>query len=176
MPKQTHHPLIRPSPEYLKTLPTLRVLPDTDDTSIKRDSRARGYDFRLELKLVTVRARYWLIARCVGEPFSGWQEGKIYVEWLADLRQDPLTAVPYGSEDVKWLQRFDYLAMLRADIDQLLGEPWSWQADNRIREVRKEMYKVIGVPKFKFNELEDGTIVVGDPKDQGDGKVEPGSR
>jgi hypothetical protein len=164
MPEPIHHPLIRPSPEYLKTLPTLRVLPDNDDTSTKRDGRTRGYDFRLELKLVTERARYWLIARCVGEPFCGWQEGKVYVEWLEEGRQDPLSAVPYGSDDLKWLQRFDYLGMLRADLDQLLDEPWSWEGDERIRELRKEMYKVIGASKFQFRELADGTIVVGDPK------------
>jgi hypothetical protein len=66
--------------------------------------------------------------------------------------------------------------MLRAELDQLLDEPWSWEGDDRIREVRREMYKVIGAPKFKFRELEDGTIVVGDPRAPGDGKVEPGSR
>jgi hypothetical protein len=177
MAEPTHHPLIRPSPEYLKTLRTIRVLtPETDDASTKRHCRKRGYDFRLELKLFTVRARYWFIAHCVGEPFAGWQEGKVYLEWLDGGYKDPLAAVPYGSDDVKWLQRFDYLAMLRADLDRLLDEPWSWELDDRIREVRKEIYRVIGVPKFKFKELEDGTIVVADPKYPGDGKSEPGSR
>jgi hypothetical protein len=162
-----HHPCIRPSPEYLKALPTLRVLtPEADDTSTKRHCRTRGYEFRLELKLVTVRARYWFIASCVGEPFSGWQEGKVYVEWLEDGRQDPLTAVPYGTEDLKWLQRFDYLAMLRAELDQLLDEPWSWEGDDRIRELRKEIYKVIGVPKLKFKKLEDETVSAFNGDDQ----------
>jgi hypothetical protein len=126
--------------------------------------RTRGYDFRLELKLVTVRARYWLIAYCVGEPFAGWEEGKVYMEKLGLGPTDQLAAVPYGFADVKWLQRLDYLAMLRADLDRLLDEPWSWARDDRIREVRREMYKVIGVPKFKYRELDDGTIVIADPK------------
>jgi hypothetical protein len=168
MPEPTHHPLIRPSPEYLKTLPTLRVLtPQTDDEATRRHCRARGYDFRLELKLVTVLARYWIITHCVGEPFAGWEEGKVFMENLELHHMDGREPVPYGSTDLKWLQRFDYIAMLRKEIDQLLGEPWSCETDNRIRDVRAEMYKVIGGSMFKFKELEDGRIVVGDREHPG---------
>jgi hypothetical protein len=170
MPEPTHHPLIRPSPEYLKTLPTLRVLtPQTDDEATRRHCRTRGYDFRLELKLVTVRARFWLITYCVGEPFAGWQEGKVFVESLEVNPVGEREAVPYGPADLKWLQRFDYIAMLRAEIDHMLEEPWSWETDHRIREVRAEMYKLMKVSKFKFRELEDGRIVIGDPKFRGGG-------
>jgi hypothetical protein len=142
MPEPTHHPLIRPSPEYLKTLPTLRVLtPETHDRSTMRRCRPRGYDFRLELKLVTAQARYWLITHCVGEPFAGWQKGKVYVERLEVGPVEQLEAVLYGSSDLKRLQRFDYLAMLRAELDRLLAEPWNWAADDGIREVQREMCK-----------------------------------
>jgi hypothetical protein len=164
MPEVTHHPWIRPSPEYLRTLPTLEVLtPQNVGKATARFCRTRGCDFRLELKLVTPRARFWLIAHCVGEPFPAWEEGKVCVEGL-EVNNSEREPVPYGSADLKWLQRFDYIDMLRAEIAELLEAPWSRDTNNRIREVRAEAYKLMKGSKFKFKELEDGSIVVGDPK------------
>jgi hypothetical protein len=150
-------------------LPTRQVLtPATHGEETLRRCAKHRYDFRLELKLVTQRARYWLIAQCIGFPFAGWEEGKVVVESLEHYADghDPL---PYGSADLKSLQRIDYVAMLRAEIEQLLEAPWSLEIDNRIREVRAEMYKIMKVFKFW-----DGSIVAGDAMCPGSGKVEPG--
>jgi hypothetical protein len=133
------HPQIRPSPEYLKTLPTLRVL--TPDTTFKRYRKA-AIDYRLELKMETVMARFWLIARCSGEPFKDWREGNVLVETVQDADPDEHEMVPYGSGDVKRLQRMDYFWMLRAEFERLLAEPWSWEREKRLKEVREEMQRV----------------------------------
>jgi hypothetical protein len=174
MANATHypHPWIRPSPEYLKTLPTLRVLtPETDCELVRSYCRAQGCDFQLELKLEMETTRYWVITRCIGEPLAGWKEGKIVAENVQTVSE----LLPYGSADLKRLQRLDYIAMLGAELDRILGSPWSWETDDRIREVRMEMYKVMGGPKFKFKEHQDGTIVV-ESKAPGGDDVEPGRR
>jgi hypothetical protein len=155
MPDSAHHPhpCIRPSPECLKTLPTLRVLTsDTDGEVIRKYCRASGCSFQLELKWETEITRFWLITRCAGVPFPGWEEGKVFVEGLELNYTAQREGVPYGTADLKRLQRLDYLAMLRGELDDLLDDQGSWERDRRIREVRTELYKVIGVPKFKFKE------------------------
>jgi hypothetical protein len=154
----THHPhaFIRPSPEYLQTLPTLRaVTPETDSDSVRRRCRALGCDYQLELKLETNEARFWLITRCVGEPFAGWRVGKVLMESMVGNHDE---LVPYGSAELKRLQRFDYIAMLRTEIARLLVSPSSMENDNRIREVRAEMCKVIGIVKYNVTQLEDGSL------------------
>jgi hypothetical protein len=157
------HPSIRPSPESLKALPTLRVLTsDTDGEVTRRYCRARGCSFQLELKWETETTRFWLITHCVGEPFPGWEEGKVFVDGLELNHTAERDGLPYGSADLKRLQRLDYIAMLRGELDNLLDDKWSWDRDKRIRELRTELYKVMGVPKFKFKEFEDGSIAVGE--------------
>ena len=75
------HQSIRPRAEYLRALPTLRVsTPETDGEEMREFCRARGFDYRLELKLETTEARFWLITRCVGEGIPGWEEGVVIVE------------------------------------------------------------------------------------------------
>jgi hypothetical protein len=83
--------------------------------------------------------------------------------------------VPYGSADLKRLQCLDYIMMLRAEIEGLLETPWSWETDNRIREVRTEMYKLMRGTKVKFEELKDGSIMVQSSASGAD-DVEPGRR
>jgi hypothetical protein len=143
MTTQLPHPLIRPSPDHLKSLPTLRVLtPETDGPAIRKRCRARGCDFRLELKWQTERARFWLITRCVGEPFTDWKEGNVLVENIEPDDAAEREMVPYGSADLKRLQRIDYFWMLRAEFERLLEEPWSWEREKRLEELRMEMQEV----------------------------------
>jgi hypothetical protein len=66
--------------------------------------------------------------------------------------------VPYGSEELKRLQRFDYIAMLRTEIARLLVSPSSMENDNHIREVRAEMCRVIGFVKYNITQREDGSL------------------
>jgi hypothetical protein len=77
------HSLIRPSVEELRPLPTLRVAtPETGGESMREYCQDRGFDYRLELKLETEEARYWVCTRCVGEPFTGWHEGAVsLIKW-----------------------------------------------------------------------------------------------
>jgi hypothetical protein len=167
MPNSTQrpHPWIRPSPEYLKTLPTLRVLTsDTDGEVIRKYCRASGCSFQLELKWETETTRFWLITECVGVPFPGWEEGKVFVDGLELNHAAEREGVPYGSAELQRLQRLDYIAMLRGELEDLFDDRWNSERDKRIREVRTELYKVIGGPKFKFKELGDGSIVIADPK------------
>jgi hypothetical protein len=143
---------------------SIRVLTsDTDGEATRRYCRTRGCSFRLELKWETETTRFWLITRCVGEPFPGWEEGNVFVSGLEVNYTAERDGVSYGSADLKRLQRLDYIAMLRAELDILLDDKWSWERDRRICEVRTEMYKVMGAPKCIVRELEDGSFVVGEP-------------
>ena len=83
MPGTSHHPRhsVLPRADYLRALPTLRVsTPETDGKEMQEFCRARGFDYRLELKLETAETRYWLITRCVGQGIPGWKEGVVIAE------------------------------------------------------------------------------------------------
>jgi hypothetical protein len=138
------HPSIRPSAEYLKTLPTLRVVtPDTASEEMQTFCRDRGFDYQIELRLETEETRYWLLTRCVGDAFEGWKEGVVLAENVKPDDYGQHAMVPYSSTNLKDLQRRDYFWMLRAELNRLLDEdekePPSREREKRIEELRTEM-------------------------------------
>ena len=52
--------------------------------------------------------------------------------------------MPYDSENLKSLQRLDYSQRLWAAFDLLRNQPWTWERDKQIEEVRKE-FKQLGI-------------------------------
>jgi hypothetical protein len=139
------HPLIRPSPEYLKSLPTLRVLTPADGgKAIAKACREDGLDYQIDLKLETEKTRYWVVTRCAGKVIPGWEEGAVFAEDVQPDENGKFSIVPYNPITVKKLQRFDYLLMLRTHLDHLFDEPWSWEREKRIEEVRVEMHELMG--------------------------------
>jgi len=134
------HPSIRPTPEYLWKLPTLRIRsPQTDGETIAEYCRARGFDYRLELKMETATVRYWLCTRCVGEGFPDWNEGVVLMENVQPNEAGEHVLVPYGSDDLKSGQRVDYVRKLMREIERLLEEPESVERDKQLEETRKEI-------------------------------------
>jgi hypothetical protein len=81
------------------------------------------------LKLETEKTRYWVVARCAGKVIPGWEEGVVFAEDVQPDENGKCSIVPYNPSTVKKLQRFDYLLMLRADLNHLFDEPWSWERE-----------------------------------------------
>jgi len=145
------HPSIRPSLEHLRQLPTLSVrAPETDGENIQEHCRASGTDYRLELKLETEDYRFWLCTRSVGEPFTGWRDDAVLMENVKPDEDGLLQMSPYGADDLKLLQKIDYLNLLRNELLRLLDEesrgPFSWVRKTRIQELREEMGSLIPKP------------------------------
>lgn len=129
---------IRPHPETLRQLPTIRVeTPETAGEAAQEYCRATGSNYKIELKRETESRRYWLITECVGEPYTGWREG---VALMVCVETDDCSEfVPYTATETKGLQGLDYLNKLMADLNRLLAEPWSWEGDKVIRDLRGEI-------------------------------------
>jgi hypothetical protein len=164
------HPLIRPSPGYLKTLPTLRVLtPENGGNAIEKACREHGVDYQIDLKLETEETRYWLITRCGRKRVPGWEEGVVFAEDVKPDENGEHKIVQYDPGNLKKLQRFDYLWMLRTELDRLLDEPWSWEREKRIQEVRAEILKLMPVLKSKVKQLDAAPIAVDDYDPANDG-------
>ena len=141
---QTHHPSIRPSPDYLRQLPTIEVRThESDGEHIREYCQDSGFEFRIELKLETEICRYWLCMRCVGEGFADWREGAVIVEELDG--ECEMTA--YGNENLKQLQRIDYCRTLKLELDRLLKEPESSETQKRLSEVRQELNELMHLPE-----------------------------
>jgi hypothetical protein len=139
------HPLIRPSPAYLKTLPTLRVLtPKNGGRAIWNACREHGLDYQIDLKLETEQTRYWVVTRCAGKVMAGWEEGVVFAEDVQLDENGEQKIVPYNPSTLKELQRFDYLSMLRTELVHLFEQPWSWEREKRLEEVRAEIHKLLG--------------------------------
>jgi hypothetical protein len=142
----TPHPSIRPSHEYLKSLPTLRILTrENGGNAITKASKENKVNYQIDLKLETAQARYWLVTHCVGEGLSGWKEGVVFAEDLEPDENGEYTIIPYAPADLKKLQRFDYFWMLRTEFERLIDEPWSWERDKRVEEVRAEISKLFPI-------------------------------
>jgi hypothetical protein len=160
MATTTHrpHPLIRPSPEYLKTLRTLRVLtPENGGKAIEKACREHGVDYQIDLKLETEKTRYWVVTRCGGKVLPGWEEGVVFAEDVKPDENGEHKIVPYNPGTLKKLQRFDYLWMLRTELVRLFDEPWSWEREKRIEEVRAEIHELVPVPKLKLGPGRNGS-------------------
>jgi hypothetical protein len=138
------HPSIRPDPEYLKTLPTLAVLtPKVASKAMKKFCSADRFDYRLELKLETHDARYWLITRWSAKGPSVVRRGVVLHESLTANARGQYEMIPYTLAVAKKLQQYDYWLLLRAELMRLLDEPWNWEREKWIQEVETEMDKVI---------------------------------
>jgi hypothetical protein len=138
-------PSIRPNPEILRHLPTLRVrTPETDGETMQEYSRELGFDYRLELKLETERFRFWLCTLHTGTFPSGWHEGAVLMENVLPNEDGEHEMMPYDSENLKFLQRLDYSHLLWAELDYLRSQPFTWERDKRIEEVLKE-FKRLGI-------------------------------
>jgi hypothetical protein len=141
---------IRPTPDFLRGLPTLAVETPNDGTETVRErARELGIDFRLELKLETRRARFWLCTQGADAPGRGpdnWVVGYVTAESREADEAGDYSMIPYGPDQVKTVQKTDYVNMLREELDVLLDRDEatpSWEVKRQIDAVRKELNTLI---------------------------------
>jgi hypothetical protein len=131
------HRAIRPSAEELRGLPTLDTW--TADSPFWAPLRERilaaGADSRLELKLETRDARFWLCTRGAdgSDPavLANWVVGNVTVEPTAEGEADLWV---YRPAETRQLQEIDYMNVLREDVDRLYGRA---EADRTFDNMRK---------------------------------------
>jgi hypothetical protein len=145
----TENKPIRPSADQLRGLPTLDTwTPDSPTWARLRDhSRAAGVDFRLELKLETRDARYWLCTRGADGPGPGvlpnWVVDNVTVEPTGEGEVD-LWA--YNPAETKQLQEIDYMNLLKEEVERLYEQAEADPAPENLRklnEVRAELTRLI---------------------------------
>jgi hypothetical protein len=139
-------PGIRPSPDNLRELPTLKVDKFENATQNFREL-AKNFDVEpiLELKWKTPNQEFWLCTQGLPEPTEGapdhWIVGYVTI-YFPDGE-----SVCYGPDDVRRLQKLDYANRIRTEMFQLadmyednpIDETWS-----KLQAAREEFEKVIG--------------------------------
>lgn len=111
--------LISLSPERLMALPTIKVETHDDGTERYRDFAIRlGLDIRMELKLETDRARYWICTG--GAPAPG---PDIPLAWVVGYATKEIRATgdwhSYGPEHIARLQKVEYVGILWEELESL---------------------------------------------------------
>jgi hypothetical protein len=148
-PMSTEHRPVRPSADQLRGLPTLDTwTPDSPMWARLRDrSRAAGVDFRLELKLETRDARFWLCTRGADGPGPGvlpnWIVDNVTVEPTAGAEAD-LPA--YSPAETKPLQALESMNLAREEVDRLHERAEADPTPENLRkldEVRDELTRLI---------------------------------
>jgi hypothetical protein len=139
---------IRPRPEFLRGLPTLKVRAAEDCTQRLRDFlREKGIDWKQELKLETPTACCWLCTSGLAEVPAWGGGGFVVGQVSAEYRQSDGTweVVHYGPEDAARLQTLDYYHALGDELGRLQDEykrTESWDTARQRDEVFAELQAV----------------------------------
>src|SRR5262245_8841096 len=107
---------IRPSADHLRQLPTLAVETPADwSQAVQEYAKELGIAFRLELKLVTDRVKYWLCTQGAEKPGDCpdcWVVGYVMMESTEPDEHGEYLRGACGPNDVKRLQWADYCRAL----------------------------------------------------------------
>jgi hypothetical protein len=141
---------IRPSPEALRRLPTLKVETEEDGSEYYQERvKALGIDVRLELKLETQTCKYWLCTRGADKPGPGvlpnWIVGYVTPESKLPGSKGEM-GQPYGPEQTDRFQELDYMNLIKEEIDLMAEENDRNPSDEweeKLKAARAEYHAVV---------------------------------
>jgi hypothetical protein len=143
---------VRPRPEYLKGLPTIRSTTTADGTeALQAFCKAQGIDFVWELKLEAEEEWYWLVTKGVTGPgSSSFTVGCVIPEFKQEDGSWE-TGAAYNEKSVKSLQGIDYMNILRGELDRLGEDEADVETEKRRDETRRELARAMAALGFKVN-------------------------
>ncbi len=140
---------IRPSPDYLRQLPSLTVQTRAQGAeALSELCRQHGFEWSQELKLATPAARYWVTTRGLLEERPGMDAafviGNVTPEYVnPDGTWEP--GLSYGPKETAWFQGKDYYRLLSEEHGRLKeqqGREPSPELTGQIQATSREMEMV----------------------------------
>jgi hypothetical protein len=132
-----------PRPEFLATLPTLRVSTPREGDFQPFARFFPEIDFRLELKLERGEFRYWLCTQGADKGPEMFLVGYVTREPIGDSVAEEYLS--YNIEDAWLYAGFTYLNALRDEMETLMTrqeQSFSHERGNEIDLIRREMVSV----------------------------------
>jgi hypothetical protein len=139
-------PRIIPTYSHIRSLPTLRVFTEKDESQWMRlaiPAQSGPIKFRLELKLEYERERYWVCSHFEGsatDEFVNWKPGAVVEEHYGERYQ---VIHAYDDSRENFGRALDYINVLARDLGRLLLLKFSHDTQRSIDEIRLDMAKLI---------------------------------